>query len=115
MQTPQGFDYRAILDAHRAVAGMELTDDAAVAEHAGLAVRLVEGAESNFKVTSAEDLVRAEQVMTPTNGSGEFRTGQGFDVHAFGPGDHVWLCGIKVPHDHGLGRGIPMPMSGCTR
>jgi 2-C-methyl-D-erythritol 4-phosphate cytidylyltransferase/2-C-methyl-D-erythritol 2,4-cyclodiphosphate synthase len=100
VQTPQGFDYRAILAAHRAVAGQELTDDAAVAEHTGLAVRLVEGAEANFKVTSAEDLIRAEQLMTPTNG--DYRTGQGFDVHAFGPGDHVWLCGIKVPHDHGL-------------
>src|SRR5579875_362745 len=54
VQTPQGFDYRAILTAHRAVAGMELTDDAAVAEHAGLAVRLVAGAEANFKVTAPE-------------------------------------------------------------
>jgi 2-C-methyl-D-erythritol 4-phosphate cytidylyltransferase / 2-C-methyl-D-erythritol 2,4-cyclodiphosphate synthase len=100
VQTPQGFDYRAILAAHRSVAGMELTDDAAVAEHAGLAVRLVEGAEANFKVTTTEDFLRAEKLATPN--SGDYRTGQGFDVHAFGPGDHIWLCGLKVPHDRGL-------------
>src|ERR1700722_15560544 len=100
VQTPQGFDYRAILAAHRAVAGLELTDDAAVAERAGLAVRLVEGSETNFKVTSPEDFARAEKLTTAN--AGDYRTGQGFDVHAFGPGDHVWLCGLKVPHDFGL-------------
>jgi 2-C-methyl-D-erythritol 4-phosphate cytidylyltransferase/2-C-methyl-D-erythritol 2,4-cyclodiphosphate synthase len=100
VQTPQGFDYRAILEAHRAVAGQELTDDAAVAEHAGLAVRLVEGAEANFKVTSPEDFARAERLATGS--SADYRTGQGFDVHAFGPGDHVWLCGLKVPYSQGL-------------
>ena len=100
VQTPQGFDYRAILAAHRAVAGMELTDDAAVAERAGLTVRLVEGAESNFKVTTTNDFARAEKLAGP--GTGDYRSGQGFDVHAFGPGDHVWLCGLKIPHSHGL-------------
>jgi 2-C-methyl-D-erythritol 4-phosphate cytidylyltransferase / 2-C-methyl-D-erythritol 2,4-cyclodiphosphate synthase len=100
VQTPQGFDYRAILTAHRAVAGMELTDDAAVAEHAGLTVRLVDGAESNFKVTTTDDFDRAEKLAR--GNTGDYRSGQGFDVHAFGPGDHVWLCGLKVPHSHGL-------------
>ena len=100
VQTPQGFDYRAILAAHRAVAGLELTDDAAVAERAGLTVRLVEGAESNFKVTTTEDFERAEKLTH--GGSGDYRSGQGFDVHAFGPGDHVWLCGLKIPHSDGL-------------
>lgn len=100
VQTPQGFDYRAILAAHRAAAGMELTDDAAVAEHAGLAVRLVEGAEANFKVTTPEDFARAETLVS--SGAGDYRTGQGLDVHAFGPGDHVWLCGVQVPHERGL-------------
>jgi 2-C-methyl-D-erythritol 4-phosphate cytidylyltransferase/2-C-methyl-D-erythritol 2,4-cyclodiphosphate synthase len=105
VQTPQGFDFRAILAAHRAVAGMELTDDAAVAERAGLTVRLVEGAESNFKVTTTDDFERAEKLTsggTSDYHSGDFRSGQGFDVHAFGPGDHVWLCGLKIPHSHGL-------------
>jgi len=100
VQTPQGFDYPAILAAHRAVAGLELTDDAAVAERAGLTVRLVEGAESNFKVTTTDDFARAEKL---TSGHiGDYCSGQGFDVHAFGPGDHIWLCGLEIPHSHGL-------------
>lgn len=99
-QTPQGFRYREILAAHRAAKGMDLPDDAAVAERAGLAVRLVAGSEGNVKVTTPEDLARAERWATAR--LGDVRTGQGFDVHAFGPGDHVWLCGIKVPHANGL-------------
>jgi len=99
-QTPQGFRYRPILEAHRAAAGSDLSDDAVVAERAGLAVRLVEGSEANVKVTTSEDLERAEQHLAARRG--DIRTGQGFDVHAFGPGDHVWLCGIRVPHEQSL-------------
>jgi 2-C-methyl-D-erythritol 4-phosphate cytidylyltransferase / 2-C-methyl-D-erythritol 2,4-cyclodiphosphate synthase len=99
-QTPQGFHYRPILAAHRAAAGNDLSDDAAVAERAGLAVRLVAGSEENFKVTTADDLLQAERHIAARQG--DIRTGQGFDVHAFGPGDHVWLCGVKVPHPQGL-------------
>ncbi|MGH6968242.1 MAG: bifunctional 2-C-methyl-D-erythritol 4-phosphate cytidylyltransferase/2-C-methyl-D-erythritol 2,4-cyclodiphosphate synthase [Stellaceae bacterium] len=100
VQTPQGFRYGEILAAHRAARGMDLPDDAAVAEGAGLAVRLVAGSEDNVKVTTPDDLARAERWAAAR--CGDVRTGQGFDVHAFGPGDHVWLCGIKVPHGHGL-------------
>jgi 2-C-methyl-D-erythritol 4-phosphate cytidylyltransferase/2-C-methyl-D-erythritol 2,4-cyclodiphosphate synthase len=99
-QTPQGFHFRAILAAHRAVTGKELSDDAAVAEHAGLAVRLVAGSADNLKITAPEDFAHAERLIAAS--AGDFRTGQGFDVHAFGPGDHVWLCGIQVPHERGL-------------
>jgi 2-C-methyl-D-erythritol 4-phosphate cytidylyltransferase/2-C-methyl-D-erythritol 2,4-cyclodiphosphate synthase len=99
-QTPQGFHYRPILAAHRAAAGSDLSDDAAVAERAGLAVRLVAGSEENFKVTTGDDLLQAERLLAAR--LGDIRTGQGFDVHAFGPGDHVWLCGVKVPHPQGL-------------
>jgi 2-C-methyl-D-erythritol 4-phosphate cytidylyltransferase / 2-C-methyl-D-erythritol 2,4-cyclodiphosphate synthase len=99
-QTPQGFHYRPILAAHRAAAGSDLSDDAAVAERAGLAVRLVAGSEENFKVTTGDDLLQAERLLAVRQG--DIRTGQGFDVHAFGPGDHVWLCGVKIPHGQGL-------------
>jgi 2-C-methyl-D-erythritol 4-phosphate cytidylyltransferase/2-C-methyl-D-erythritol 2,4-cyclodiphosphate synthase len=99
-QTPQGFHYREILAAHRAAKGLDLSDDAAVAERAGLTVRLVAGSEDNVKVTTAEDLARGERAAVAR--LDDVRTGQGFDVHAFGPGDHVWLCGVKVPHDRGL-------------
>jgi 2-C-methyl-D-erythritol 4-phosphate cytidylyltransferase/2-C-methyl-D-erythritol 2,4-cyclodiphosphate synthase len=99
-QTPQGFRYDKILAAHRAAAGADHPDDAAVAERAGLAVRLVAGSEENFKVTTPDDLRRAQQIVEAR--LGDVRTGQGFDVHPFGPGDHVWLCGIRVPHEQAL-------------
>ncbi|HXQ51968.1 MAG TPA: bifunctional 2-C-methyl-D-erythritol 4-phosphate cytidylyltransferase/2-C-methyl-D-erythritol 2,4-cyclodiphosphate synthase [Stellaceae bacterium] len=99
-QTPQGFRYAAILAAHRAALGADLPDDAAVAERAGLGVRLVAGSEENFKVTTEDDLVRAERLLAARRG--DIRTGQGFDVHGFGPGDHVWLCGVRVPHERAL-------------
>jgi 2-C-methyl-D-erythritol 4-phosphate cytidylyltransferase / 2-C-methyl-D-erythritol 2,4-cyclodiphosphate synthase len=99
-QTPQGFRYTAIREAHRAAAGLDLSDDAAVAERAGLAVALVQGSEDNFKITTMDDLHRAERLLASQRG--DIRTGQGFDVHAFGPGDRVMLCGVEVPHSHGL-------------
>ena len=101
-QTPQGFRFEAILAAHRkaaAAARDDFTDDAAVAEWAGLAVRLVQGSEGNGKITTAEDLTMAADRV---EGRRETRTGQGFDVHRFTEGDHVWLCGVKVPHDRAL-------------
>ena len=98
-QTPQGFDYAALLAAHRD-AGQDggFTDDAAIAEHAGMAVALVGGAESNFKITNEADMARAENLCAAE--SGEIRVGVGFDVHSFAPGrgDHVMLCGVSIPH-----------------
>jgi len=79
-QTPQAFRYGDIMAAHDSAAGRELTDDAAVAEAAGLAVALVEGAEENFKVTTEADLRRAQQLLSPAV---DIRTGNGFDVHRF--------------------------------
>jgi len=109
-QTPQGFRFTAILAAHRAAAhGPELTDDAAVAERAGLRIALVEGEERNLKITRPEDFERAAQVLAAGERSTEAmtlmyepRTGQGIDVHRFGPGDHVMICGVRVPHDAGV-------------
>jgi 2-C-methyl-D-erythritol 4-phosphate cytidylyltransferase / 2-C-methyl-D-erythritol 2,4-cyclodiphosphate synthase len=99
-QTPQAFRFRPILAAHLAARGLELSDDAAVAERAGLAVSLVMGSEANLKVTTSEDLARAEHALLAR--LADVRVGQGFDVHPLGPGDHVWLCGIKVPHERAL-------------
>ncbi|HEX9702195.1 MAG TPA: bifunctional 2-C-methyl-D-erythritol 4-phosphate cytidylyltransferase/2-C-methyl-D-erythritol 2,4-cyclodiphosphate synthase [Rhodospirillales bacterium] len=97
-QTPQGFRFADILAAHRRTAGAELTDDAAVAERAGLAVAIVDGAEDNIKITTEDDLIRAGRLL----GQGETRIGLGVDAHQFGPGDHVMLCGVAVPFEHGL-------------
>jgi 2-C-methyl-D-erythritol 4-phosphate cytidylyltransferase / 2-C-methyl-D-erythritol 2,4-cyclodiphosphate synthase len=101
-QTPQGFHYGAILAAHRKAARagrQDFTDDAAIAEWAGLDVGLVMGSEANRKMTTAEDM-RAAQ--SPETGWPDIRTGSGFDVHRFTSGDHVMLCGVRVPHDFGL-------------
>jgi 2-C-methyl-D-erythritol 4-phosphate cytidylyltransferase/2-C-methyl-D-erythritol 2,4-cyclodiphosphate synthase len=95
-QTPQGFRFPAILAAHRAHQGTA-ADDVAIATAAGLTVTIVPGDERNMKLTEPGDLARAQALLGP-----DIRTGQGLDVHAFGPGDHVWLCGVKVPHDAGL-------------
>ena len=106
-QTPQGFRFEEILAAHEKCAGEDLTDDAAVAEAGGHKVRLVAGNEENFKVTQAEDFARAEaQLNGKSSGitvdfSG-IRTGTGFDVHRFGPGDKVIVCGVEIPHSHAL-------------
>ncbi len=99
-QTPQAFRFDDILHAHRAAAGQGLTDDAAVAAQAGLAVTLVAGSEDNFKITSADDMARAERLYE--NRLGETRIGSGFDVHRFGGAGPIMLCGIEVEHEHGL-------------
>ncbi|HEY0283687.1 MAG TPA: bifunctional 2-C-methyl-D-erythritol 4-phosphate cytidylyltransferase/2-C-methyl-D-erythritol 2,4-cyclodiphosphate synthase [Rhizomicrobium sp.] len=99
-QTPQGFRFAAILKAHRDHAAHEVTDDMALAELAGLNIAAVPGEETNMKVTNAEDFTVAEGLLSAR--LGETRTGSGYDVHRFVPGDHVWLCGVKVPHDRAL-------------
>lgn len=101
-QTPQGFRFAAILDAHRraAEAGLEATDDAELARAAGLPVALTQGDPANLKLTTPEDFMRAEAAFSPP--PPEYRAGTGFDVHAFGPGDRVTLCGVTLPFDRGL-------------
>ena len=98
-QTPQGFRYPEILEAHQRVKGQELTDDAAVLEASGGHVALVQGTETNIKITTFADLARVSSAQT---GPGDFRTGNGFDVHAFESGDGVWLCGVRIPHTAAL-------------
>ncbi len=97
-QTPQGFWFDAILAAHRAHTG-DAADDVEVARAAGLQVAMVPGQVRNLKLTRAADFARAEMLM---GGGMDIRLGNGFDVHAFCPGNHVVLCGVRVPHDAGL-------------
>ena len=98
--TPQGFHFDAILAAHRAAVGRALTDDAAVAEAAGLAPLVVAGSYDNLKITTPQDLAAAERLIAAR--LGDIRVGQGFDVHPFAPGDHVSICGVKIPHSMSL-------------
>lgn len=104
-QTPQAFHFADILSAHRravAAGKVAFTDDAALAEWAGLPVQLVASAGTNMKLTTPEDFALAERLMRAGAAQLEPRTGSGFDVHAFKPGDHVWLCGVRVPHTRSL-------------
>ena len=98
VQTPQGFAIAPIVAAHRAATGTE-SDDVAVARAAGLTVALVAGDEAAFKLTTPADFARAEAVLAARMIP---RTATGFDVHRFGPGDHLWLCGVRVPHSCGV-------------
>lgn len=97
-QTPQGFQFDQILAAHRAHPGAA-TDDVEVARWAGHDVKIVPGEARNIKITHPEDLARAKMMMETKM---DIRTGTGFDVHAFGPGDQVTLCGVAIPYANGL-------------
>ena len=102
-QTPQAFRFDVILDAHRRAARegrSDFTDDAALAEWAGLTVATFEGDPANMKLTTPEDFVREEARLASV--LGDIRTGTGYDVHAFGNGDHLMICGVRVPHTRGF-------------
>lgn len=103
-QTPQTFAYTAILKAHEAAAASgrdDFTDDASIAEWAGLPVRLVEGSPDNVKLTLQRDIAMADAKLSP-HPLPDVRTGNGYDVHQLVPGDGVTLCGIFIAHDQKL-------------
>ncbi|MBV9701363.1 MAG: 2-C-methyl-D-erythritol 2,4-cyclodiphosphate synthase [Methylobacteriaceae bacterium] len=103
VQTPQAFRFELILAAHRraAAAGrLDYTDDGAVAAAAGHRVQIFEGEPENLKVTTPADFVRAE--VQRGGALSDIRVAQGFDVHAFAEGDHVWLGGMEIPHGRRL-------------
>jgi len=103
VQTPQAFKFVALLEAHHRAAQEgrdDFTDDAALAEWAGIKVATFLGESGNVKLTTDEDFAKAESRRIAS--LADLRLGNGFDVHAFGDGDHVWLGGVKIPHDRGL-------------
>ncbi|WP_417668607.1 bifunctional 2-C-methyl-D-erythritol 4-phosphate cytidylyltransferase/2-C-methyl-D-erythritol 2,4-cyclodiphosphate synthase [Roseibium sp.] len=119
-QTPQGFDYQAIVSAHQAAATQgrtDFTDDTAIAEWDKMPIVLAEGSADNFKITTRTDLTRAKERLRMTSASnaltssssqpkladlGDVRMGTGYDVHAFEDGDAVILGGTSIPHDRKL-------------
>jgi 2-C-methyl-D-erythritol 4-phosphate cytidylyltransferase/2-C-methyl-D-erythritol 2,4-cyclodiphosphate synthase len=101
VQTPQAFDFQSLLGAHRRAetAGLlDFSDDAALAEWAGMTVTVFEGESSNMKLTTPQDF---HQVQL-SRGLAEVRTATGYDVHAFSAGDHIMLGGVRIPHERGL-------------
>ncbi|MGI9483081.1 MAG: bifunctional 2-C-methyl-D-erythritol 4-phosphate cytidylyltransferase/2-C-methyl-D-erythritol 2,4-cyclodiphosphate synthase, partial [Hyphomicrobiales bacterium] len=105
-QTPQGFRFADILKAHEQAAAetsTEFTDDSSIAEWAGIDVAIVDGEAQNTKLTTDDDIQAAERAMTKNLSTlTDIRTGNGYDVHAFEPGDAVILCGVPVKHDKQL-------------
>lgn len=103
VQTPQAFAFDALLAAHRRAADAgrdDFSDDAALMEWAGHAITTFEGDIANMKITNDDDFVRAEAMRM--SALGDVRIGTGVDVHAFAPGDHVTLGGVRIPHSHAL-------------
>ncbi|MEA3068287.1 MAG: 2-C-methyl-D-erythritol 4-phosphate cytidylyltransferase [Sphingomonadales bacterium] len=103
VQTPQAFAFATLLEAHqraRAAGREDFTDDAALAEWAGIKVSTFEGEAANVKLTTADDFVRAG--LAELAALTDVRTGFGYDVHAFGAGDHVTLGGVRIAHMQGL-------------
>ena len=103
VQTPQSFRFATLLDAHRRArdaAREDFTDDAALAEWAGMTVSTFEGEAGNVKLTTPEDFIRAEAAKMAA--LGDIRTGSGTDVHQFASGDHIWLGGVRIPHTRGV-------------
>jgi 2-C-methyl-D-erythritol 4-phosphate cytidylyltransferase/2-C-methyl-D-erythritol 2,4-cyclodiphosphate synthase len=103
VQTPQAFGFDLLLDAHcraEAAGRDDFTDDAALAEWAGLKVTTFEGETGNVKLTMTDDFARAEAAQLAA--LADIRTGFGFDVHQFAEGDHIWLGGIRIAHECGV-------------
>lgn len=103
-QTPQGFGFDTILNAHRSHQG-DAADDVEIARAAGHLVAITQGCENNLKLTYPQDFDRAERLLAEGKTKGQtldIRTGTGYDVHAFTEGDHVILCGCPIPHDKAL-------------
>lgn len=105
-QTPQAFPFTPILDAHEKAylsGRSDFTDDASIAEAYGLSVRIIEGSADNTKLTWAKDIEMADKRLRHGMTSfPDIRTGNGYDVHSFEPGDHVTLCGVAIPHNRKL-------------
>lgn len=100
-QTPQAFPFEAIFNAHQRAAqtvGVEFTDDASIAEWAGIPVRIIAGSQENTKITWKRDLELAEKILLSHTRFPDVRTGNGYDVHSFVPGDFITLCGVKIAY-----------------
>ncbi len=97
-QTPQAFAFNQILQAHQNQ-NHDAKDDVEVAREAGIEVTIIDGDDSNLKITTPSDFLKAAQIL---RGNMDIRVGNGFDVHRFEDGDHVILCGIKIPHEKSL-------------
>ena len=103
--TPQGFDYAALLRAHRECAGEALPDDAALMEKIGVPIRAIPGRRDNIKITRPQDFQRAEALLSAAARPSDaplVRVGCGFDAHPLAAGRKLRLCGVRIEHERGL-------------
>jgi 2-C-methyl-D-erythritol 4-phosphate cytidylyltransferase / 2-C-methyl-D-erythritol 2,4-cyclodiphosphate synthase len=101
-QTPQAFPFATILAAHNKAdkaQRIDFTDDCALAEWVGLPVKIIAGSPDNIKITWKRDIELADQRLSNGAYFPDVRTGNGYDVHSFVPGDFVTLCGVKIAHN----------------
>ena len=102
-QTPQGFHFDGILQAHEKAADAgrsDFSDDTGLAEWVGMDVLIVDGDPRNVKITTAQDMAQAQEKFVMS--APDVRVGHGYDTHQLVDGDHVWLCGVKLPHTQSL-------------
>jgi 2-C-methyl-D-erythritol 4-phosphate cytidylyltransferase / 2-C-methyl-D-erythritol 2,4-cyclodiphosphate synthase len=101
--TPQVFAFAQLRHALKeaSLAGITVTDEAQAIERMGLRPALVQGSPFNVKITRGADLSIAAKILKMTEDT-PMRVGQGFDVHAFGEGDHVILGGVRIAHPKGV-------------
>lgn len=105
VQTPQMFEYDGFLKAHLAAEAQnreDFTDDCSLMQWQGHDITIIDGSKDNFKVTQPEDFAKAELMLSMHMQLPDVRVGNGYDIHRHGPGDHVTLCGVKIPHSKGL-------------
>jgi 2-C-methyl-D-erythritol 4-phosphate cytidylyltransferase / 2-C-methyl-D-erythritol 2,4-cyclodiphosphate synthase len=105
VQTPQLFPFAGFLAAHNAAQAQnrdDFTDDCSLMQWQGHEITIVVGSKDNFKITLAEDFARATTMLNIHSALPDVRVGQGYDIHSHGPGDHVTLCGVKIPYSRGL-------------
>ena len=102
IQTPQAFPYQKILEAHKKSHKIDYSDDSSLAHENGVSIKNVLGLKENIKITTIDDLEIARNNYVMNNSNYETRVGNGFDVHKFVKGNHVILCGIKIPFEKKL-------------
>ena len=100
-QTPQAVRLSLLLDAYAIAGNRDVTDEASLLELSGVEVHLVEGSETNLKITRPEDLIIAEKIMQK-NDSPSMRIGHGYDAHKFAKDRDLVLGGVTIPFEMGL-------------
>ena len=98
-QTPQAFRLGRLRAAYAELGDADATDDLALIERAGGRVALTAGDPMLMKLTYPEDFAMAERLAGAARIT---RVGFGVDAHRWGPGEAVWLCGVRIAHDQAL-------------